>query len=70
MSINDPLSIVDNLNPEVIRDELVKLANQQAALRVLLRSAVARQRFKGRSALATAVRNATGGKGGGANEYA
>jgi hypothetical protein len=40
----DPLAVVEALDPEAIRTELADLHRREAALRVLLRAAVARQR--------------------------
>ena len=48
MSISDAIAIVDNLDPEAIRAELHNLNGRADALRVLLRSAVARQRHVNR----------------------
>jgi hypothetical protein len=40
----NPVSLVENLDPEAIRTELDELAKREDALRVLLRAAVARKR--------------------------
>jgi hypothetical protein len=39
----DAVTLIENLDPDVIRDRLAELDRQSRALRVLLRSAVARQ---------------------------
>jgi hypothetical protein len=46
----DPAALIENLDAEAIRDRLAELDRQTRALRVLLRSAVARQRFATRRA--------------------
>jgi hypothetical protein len=43
-SIDDPLKLVESLNPQAIEAKIDELDRQQRALRVLLRSAKARQR--------------------------
>ena len=43
-AINDPVALVDSLQPDAIRGRLAELERQSRALRVLLRSAVARER--------------------------
>jgi hypothetical protein len=48
MDTTDPVELVEKLDPEEIRNRLLDLYNQQNALRVLLRAAVARQRKQGR----------------------
>lgn len=44
----DPTQIVESLNADRIRQELAELHRREAALRVLLRSAVARDRHRQR----------------------
>jgi hypothetical protein len=44
MDATDPATLVENLDPDKIREQLAELDRQSAALRVLLRSALARQR--------------------------
>ena len=46
----DPVAMVDQLEPDVIRARLVELDRQSRALRVLLRAAVARERVAHRRA--------------------
>jgi hypothetical protein len=43
-AIADPVTLVDRLEPDAIRERLVELDRQSRALRVLLRAAVARER--------------------------
>ena len=43
MKATDPIAIVDSLDPDDIRERLRDLDRQADALRVLLRSAVARR---------------------------
>jgi hypothetical protein len=43
MSTNELLAAVGNLDPELIRDQLLDLESQKKALRVLLRTAEARR---------------------------
>jgi hypothetical protein len=43
-SIPDPVVLVDQLEPEAIRQRIAELDRQSRALRVLLRAAVARER--------------------------
>jgi hypothetical protein len=40
----DPAALIESLDPDAIREELAELDRRSRALRVLLRSAVARQR--------------------------
>jgi hypothetical protein len=42
--ITDPVGLVDQLEPDLIRDRLADLDRQSRALRVLLRAAIARER--------------------------
>jgi hypothetical protein len=44
MESADPVTLVDQLDPEVIEAQLVELARQRDALRVLLRAARARDK--------------------------
>ena len=44
MSIADPATLLDSLDPEQLRQQLEELDRQQSALRVLLRAALVRQR--------------------------
>jgi hypothetical protein len=46
----DPAALIEALDPDLIRDRLAELDRQSRALRVLLRTAVARQRSTGRHA--------------------
>jgi hypothetical protein len=41
---SDPAALIESLNPQTIRERLAELDRQVRALRVLLRSALARQR--------------------------
>jgi hypothetical protein len=41
---SDPAALIESLNPQTIRERLAELDCQARALRVLLRSALARQR--------------------------
>jgi hypothetical protein len=43
-AITDPVALVDSLQPDAIRGRLAELERQSRALRVLLRTAVARER--------------------------
>jgi hypothetical protein len=43
-TITDPVTLVDRLEPEAIRQRLADLDRQSRALRVLLRAAVTRER--------------------------
>jgi hypothetical protein len=45
----DPAALIEGLDPEQIRRELEELDSRARALRVLFRSAVARQRARRRS---------------------
>jgi hypothetical protein len=42
-ALDDPLALVEALEPQAIRERLQDLGRQERALRVLLRSALARQ---------------------------
>ncbi len=44
MQSTDPLQLIESLDPDQIRDRLAELDRQSAALRTLLRAAVARDR--------------------------
>jgi hypothetical protein len=44
MDTVDPVSVIDSLDPNELRERLHELDRQQPALRVLLRAALARQR--------------------------
>jgi hypothetical protein len=46
MPHTDPITLVDELDPDVIRARLTELDRQTQALRVLLRAALARQRCR------------------------
>jgi hypothetical protein len=45
---SDPAAFIESLNPQTIREQLAELDRQARALRVLLRSALARQRAAAR----------------------
>jgi hypothetical protein len=44
MDTPDPVTLVDALDPDVIRERLDELHRQESALRALLRAALARRR--------------------------
>jgi hypothetical protein len=46
----DPVSLIERIDPDAIRERLADLDRQTRALRVLLRSALARQRVTKRRA--------------------
>jgi hypothetical protein len=48
MSAIDPITVVESLNPDSLREQLAALDRQQSALRVLLRAALARRRDEAR----------------------
>jgi len=44
MDLTTPLQLIEQLDPDIIRGELARLSQQEDALRVLLRAALARRR--------------------------
>jgi hypothetical protein len=56
-TLPDPVALLESLDPDRIREELDELDRRSRALRVLLRSAVARQRERGRQRKSEEVRS-------------
>ncbi len=52
----DPVNLVDNLDPDALRQRLRELERQQRAVRVLLRAAVAREKKLDRATQGGSVR--------------
>lgn len=42
----DPAELIESLDPDAIRERLMRLHRQDKALRVLLRAAIARRRYE------------------------